>query len=165
MLVLALFGCGPSPEALGELRDDHLRLVSEVRARLESLERPVTRHAGGDGEYAYDGHIDGLGWWSGRVDVEGTALVTGGGTVEAYTLDLVYTDVSLGDVELDGDVQAAIDIAASGLGIVFSYELIGDLRVRGAWSGEVTFDHTFTSDADGQRWSGTFAGEDAAALP
>lgn len=130
-----------------------------MRSRLEPLERLLYRHSQGDGRYGYVGTVEGLGWWSGGIEVAGTGQVSEQGTQEAYELDLVYAEVETARWTLRGPVRAIIAVEASPEAVWFRYGLEGELRVRPG--GRVELDCAYDSE---EGWSGWFGGVEAAGL-
>lgn len=153
-------------ETAGTVMRDLNRLFSEIRARIESVETQVpTRHAAGDGNYAYVGLIPGFMWWTGNVAVDGVGVWSDQGATANLVLDLDLQTIGIDELVFSGSCHATIDLSSSAAGLQQIGHYIGNVQLSAPEPAEFDFDFVYTSiPNEPTTYSGSVGGYDAATL-
>jgi hypothetical protein len=163
-VILLWLGCRDMTDAeIGTFLDVNTRAVNAVQASADQIET-LQRHGKGDGDYSYDGTLESTAY-DGTIDVVGTGSSAQGGTVLAWSLDLVYNDVSLEDITMNGPVHTTISIGIDNGQVTVGHVVRGPLEVEGAITG--TADCAYSMSASSSHtaaYSGTVNGIDVAGI-
>ncbi len=166
--LVVLVGCGEfSGAERDQLLSDHVTMLADVEARLETIETLIppepTGHGKGDGDYAYEGVLDAGGAWTdGTVDVSGTGQSSNNGGILTYDLRLTYDGVVREETTYDGALSTQINIAIVDGDVSVSYVVHGPIACDGRVTGDADMDWSYAaSSVDGGRphYLGTIDGK------
>jgi hypothetical protein len=162
----SLWGCGGalSQDEVAAFLDAHSSLLPDVEARLDEVETEA-RHGEGDGDYVFEGVMEGSTLWTGTVSISGTGTVEGEGTVLDYDLSLAYDEVTIEDVGMDGAADTVVSIVIEDGQVTIAYGVVGELDLSGSARGHATMDYSFSaSSSQPLTYAGTVNGRDVSDL-